>query len=1070
MSIPREEEEKEEEEGRAHKSSARVLSSLWYEYEQEQQGQQGHHYYRQEEEEEEEDAMAVGSSSEDMSAESTETSDSQSTLDPEALLRGADASASNRHPFTSTNETPKPRSSCAHFVAGGGRGGEACSSSGSSSSSGVGILHRSHSQTDDDGGVPGEVNFSCSSGTGDSSRRNLSSMLISHGSILPSRSARPPHTAAAAAAAGSSSPPGSPAPPVPSRGLSPSRSVIDPETLRSLSSIKVKKQTSSMRRRGRASSSSSSSDPAAAPRHSDSDVNGSSRRGPDSGTRRQHHHHHHPPHHYHPHHQQQRSPPPPPPPAPSSVSALTPRTPFTFQPARRNQQRAPVIATTPASAPAASLLPVNDNEEEEEEDEGGEEEGGEQKRMTRSFRKWHCSAEEAANLRLMAEDHFFKRHAFSVLACLRRSVSSSQDDSEGALFFQHKTVDAMLRQWVQRVLCVKEQRDMATFIDDIFLQRLKYKYFSKCKLFYDVENQAKSTLIRHFGSVLRDSINVWQDNILTDLEKRHESPLGKTTSPKDKDKKKSGRPLCHGDTCIIHPDVQVAIAGRGFRRWRYYFAEQCLFLDAHRDGLQHYEAVCGDRFLKCLRRQAVLAAGLSRQAVLADRQFFVTHTSRALANMKQLLQTSREEKRRRAAALPPASAGATSSPSSSPVRPARRSSFSMLKGPAVPLPLPLRPPARLSHAASGSLEPVSEERGEGGEEGRRLPGAPRNNSAAGESQSQSQSQKPPPPKQGRRSRNLSIFSKCFVEENNETDLRVLFNEIDTDSSGTIDFGELYQSTSKSFPSLKLTREDVQSMMEKADLNDDGVIDFDEFRIIMGEAKKHVKTKIATTRRKFNATGKKFSNERGASRSKGTGAQDDVDLGALFNAIDRDGSGTIDTGELYVSMKQSFSDLNLTVEDVQSMMAKADLNDDGVIDFDEFCIIMGDAKKHAEVKSATGGSAKDRTRGGSGGRKMSVFSRNVVDEDDRKEMRNLFNSIDKDKSGTIDTGELYVSMKQSFSDLNLTVEDVQSMMAKADLNDDGVIDFDEFRTIMEQTGSTQSELRAVATGEHNWLAV
>ena len=88
--------------------------------------------------------------------------------------------------------------------------------------------------------------------------------------------------------------------------------------------------------------------------------------------------------------------------------------------------------------------------------------------------------------------------------------------------------------------------------------------------------------------------------------------------------------------------------------------------------------------------------------------------------------------------------------------------------------------------------------------------------------------------------------------------------------------------------------------------------------------------------------------------------------------------------------------------------------------------------------------------------MSVFSKNVVDGDVGLEMRSLFDKIDSDGSGAIETAELYVSMKQSFSALNLTVEDVQNMMKRADLNDDGVIDFEEFCVVMENTKAVQSE--------------
>jgi len=63
----------------------------------------------------------------------------------------------------------------------------------------------------------------------------------------------------------------------------------------------------------------------------------------------------------------------------------------------------------------------------------------------------------------------------------------------------------------------------------------------------------------------------------------------------------------------------------------------------------------------------------------------------------------------------------------------------------------------------------------------------------------------------------------------------IFRKIDKDNSGSIDSNELYQCISELFPNAQFTVSDVISMMQEADLNDDGVISLDEFSTIMSKA-------------------------------------------------------------------------------------------------------------------------------------------------------------------------------------------------------------------------------------------
>ena len=1017
-----------------------MLSSLWYEYEQQLEEEGNQRGKREEEDEEEDEALTVESEDISVGGDLTDSDSSTSTFDPVLKLTGSPSRAMGGSQRATTRKG-KGKKSVVHFSPRQGTYNDDNSAS-SGSSSGIGILHRSHTQDDAVYSTVGEKEERTEGEREEARRRKrISGLLISHGSILPSRSPLPNHRNHSKNTQHSPKPSSSPfgresgssvlsAPPSSPGGRVHSSS-IDSATLRSLSSIKIKKETASSLRRksariGKGVLSSSGAQPL------------SQRQQQQQQQQQQ---------------SSDRSPPPPPPPTSSPPTqdinrdrgrdkgvrdsdrdthsyrepdaSLASHLDHRTSSASRN--RTPVSsARKPSTLPLSSTLPspvdpVSSQASSEEET------ALRVKQVSRIFSRWYWAMKETSNLRLLADNHFFKQHVSAVFDSFRQKVATTEQIADGTLFFQQKTLDSLLRHWVNRVVVVKEQEELVTFMEDYFLRRLQQKYFVKCRVYYDVADQAKSTLIRHFSGLLHDALSVWQDSLWggSDNQQSHQPR-------RQRRKHQRGDPTPHQDE-DSGADGPAACRWH-FLRWRTHFIKQCNIFDSLLSSQTHHHTVCGHRVLRCLHEQVVQRDHEAGCISTADRHYFVTHTARVFIHLKHLLQERQAKNkaiRRRSLVV-----ARKPLPSLASSQPTRRSSVTKHLHSDTSL---TERHVRTFPTHRNKLEVVSE-----GDSSMASSKNTFNSSPFSAAQSQSPSSSTNNNRS--RNRNMSIFSKCFVSEDNEHDLRALFDEIDVDHSGTIDFDELYAATVSTFPGLQLTADDVQEMIVNADLNDDGVIDFDEFCIIMGEAKRHVKTKIATTRRKFNATRKSYEDATGKMQMKrSTGPEG---LRVLFNKIDKDGSGTIDTGELYTSMKQSFSSLNLTVEDVQHMMQKADLNNDGVIDFDEFSIIMGDAENHAK-----------RMHGPSGGkriRKMSVFSKNVVDEDVRLEMRSLFDKIDSDGSGAIETAELYVSMKQSFSALNLTVEDVQNMMKRADLNDDGVIDFEEFCVVMENTKAVQSE--------------
>lgn len=82
---------------------------------------------------------------------------------------------------------------------------------------------------------------------------------------------------------------------------------------------------------------------------------------------------------------------------------------------------------------------------------------------------------------------------------------------------------------------------------------------------------------------------------------------------------------------------------------------------------------------------------------------------------------------------------------------------------------------------------------------------------------------------------------------------------------------------------------------------------------------------------------------------GVGAADHELLTRIFNQFDLDGSGSISFEELGKTLRTI--DVNMTEEDVQSLMAQADMDDNAEIDFNEFVLLMqlADPKMAGMVK-------------------------------------------------------------------------------------------------------------------------
>ncbi|MCO5584179.1 hypothetical protein L7F22_038102 [Adiantum nelumboides] len=138
----------------------------------------------------------------------------------------------------------------------------------------------------------------------------------------------------------------------------------------------------------------------------------------------------------------------------------------------------------------------------------------------------------------------------------------------------------------------------------------------------------------------------------------------------------------------------------------------------------------------------------------------------------------------------------------------------------------------------------------------------------------------------------------------------------------------------------------------------------------------------------------------------------------FKAFDLDGDGRLSEEELYRLLASL--DGTLSHERAHSIFAQADIDHDGHLDFSEFTTLLQRAQPE--------------------------------DDDFDKILADTFELYDVDRNGFIDAHELLQVLRKlgavcKSAPSPPSVDDCQRMIAAHDLNGDGRIDFEEFKTLL-----------------------
>ena len=156
----------------------------------------------------------------------------------------------------------------------------------------------------------------------------------------------------------------------------------------------------------------------------------------------------------------------------------------------------------------------------------------------------------------------------------------------------------------------------------------------------------------------------------------------------------------------------------------------------------------------------------------------------------------------------------------------------------------------------------------------------------------------------------------------------------------------------------------------------------------------------------------------------------------FKAYDCDGTGSISHDEI----RAVVSKLGTKVGDISTLIAAADTDADGKVDFVEFCNYLSPPVSDIDVKEAIAAAAKD------GGRDA---------------MLRAFRAFDAKGDGRISREEV----RHVVARVGTKVGDVSTLIASADTDGDGFIDYAEFVKVFEAAVNEATTRESSSEGEY-----
>jgi len=170
----------------------------------------------------------------------------------------------------------------------------------------------------------------------------------------------------------------------------------------------------------------------------------------------------------------------------------------------------------------------------------------------------------------------------------------------------------------------------------------------------------------------------------------------------------------------------------------------------------------------------------------------------------------------------------------------------------------------------------------------------------------------------------SIFKKFGDEEK----LREVFQQIDSDGNGELDFEEL----SKVLESVGAKKKDIHNIFNAANLDKKDGISFEEFRsVVLSNEPPELKDRQHYQKAFRTIMGKQLELQQKGRMTLSWRAA----ARRLFASMDLDHNGTLDCHELRTLLRK----LGVEEKEISFLVASVDLNKDGSLSFDEFSKVI-----------------------------------------------------------------------------------------------------------------------------------
>lgn len=317
-----------------------------------------------------------------------------------------------------------------------------------------------------------------------------------------------------------------------------------------------------------------------------------------------------------------------------------------------------------------------------------------------------------------------------------------------------------------------------------------------------------------------------------------------------------------------------------------------------------------------------------------------------------------------------------------------------------------------------------------------------------------------------------IVSKFRYAYRSVEDVKKAFRSIDYNGDGAIDKGEMHKALTNY--KFDFSDQEVDIVFAAGDIDGDGDVTFEEFMYLMCPDTAQVIKKFREEYKTINEVKgafRKYDKNRDGGLSKSELARmmfstghsySDMEIDAVMNLGDRDGDGEIDMEEFLILMTPAASvtlnkiRMNITsIDEVKGLFKAIDTDGDGLLSEEEMMNSSGckfDREQVAaifELGDANGDGVLDMGEFiaimyPAAGEAIAKLSKNFTNIE---EVKHMFKKLDKDNDGSITREEM------SEASIRFTTQEIESIFALGDINEDGAIDLEEFIGVMYPSAAT-----------------